>query len=91
MARGFTDCHCHLPANEFTQAGVRALVAVTEGSSLRKIFTCQKAILGLCSLVLGFIPFRDQGKTCIVSRFRSWSHSFPCSQNTQMILWQSGR
>ncbi|KTF82868.1 hypothetical protein cypCar_00004231 [Cyprinus carpio] len=74
MARGFIDCHCHLSANEFTQdiddvllrakmAGVKALVAVTEGASeFEKVIQLSKTYPGFVFPCFGIHPLQGSGQ-----------------------------
>lgn len=63
MARGFIDCHCHLSADEFTQAGVKALVAVTEGASeFEKVILLSKTYPGFVFPCFGIHPLQGSGQ-----------------------------
>ncbi|KAL1253941.1 hypothetical protein QQF64_016170 [Cirrhinus molitorella] len=74
MTRGFIDCHCHLSANEFTQdiddvllrakkAGVKALVAVTEGASeFEKVIQLSKTYPGFVFPCFGIHPLQGSGQ-----------------------------
>ncbi|XP_073709352.1 putative deoxyribonuclease tatdn3 [Garra rufa] len=74
MARGFIDCHCHLSANEFTQdiddvllrakqAGVQALVAVTErASEFEKVIQLSKTYPGFVFPCFGIHPLQGSGQ-----------------------------
>lgn len=74
MARGFIDCHCHMSANEFTQdlddvilrakkAGVKALVAVTEGAGeFEKVIQLSKVYPGFVFPCFGIHPLQGSGQ-----------------------------
>ncbi|XP_009292997.2 putative deoxyribonuclease tatdn3 isoform X2 [Danio rerio] len=74
MARGFIDCHCHISASEFTtdtddvlliakKAGVKALVAVTEGASeFEKVIQLSKTYPGFVFPCFGIHPLQGSGQ-----------------------------
>uniref|UniRef100_A0A672PPJ1 Putative deoxyribonuclease tatdn3 n=1 Tax=Sinocyclocheilus grahami TaxID=75366 RepID=A0A672PPJ1_SINGR len=63
MARGFIDCHCHLSANEFTQAGLKALVSVTEGASeFEKVIQLSETYPGFVFPCFGIHPLQGSGQ-----------------------------
>ncbi|XP_051500182.1 putative deoxyribonuclease tatdn3 [Myxocyprinus asiaticus] len=74
MAREFIDCHCHMSANEFTQdtdeviqraktAGLKALVAVTEGASeFEKVIQLSKIYPGFIFPCFGIHPLQGSAQ-----------------------------
>ncbi|XP_049336444.1 putative deoxyribonuclease tatdn3 isoform X2 [Astyanax mexicanus] len=59
MDEPLVDCHCHLSANEFLQAGVKALIAVTEGASeFESVIQLSKAYQGLIFPCFGIHPLQ---------------------------------
>ncbi|XP_058612338.1 feline leukemia virus subgroup C receptor-related protein 1 isoform X3 [Onychostoma macrolepis] len=81
MARGFIDCHCHLSANEFTQAGVKALVAVTEGASeFEKVLQLSKTYPGFVFPCFGIHPLQGSGQDLHCVKFQDLEPFLPLFQ-----------
>uniref|UniRef100_A0A8C9RWI9 TatD DNase domain containing 3 n=1 Tax=Scleropages formosus TaxID=113540 RepID=A0A8C9RWI9_SCLFO len=62
MDGGYVDCHCHISATEFNEAGVRALISVTEEvSEFARVIQLSKVYPGLVAPCLGVHPVQRSG------------------------------
>ncbi|KAF3703180.1 putative deoxyribonuclease tatdn3 [Channa argus] len=62
MEYGFVDCHCHISAREFEEAGVKTLIAVTEEvGEFTRVLQLQERYLDLVAPCFGIHPLQGGG------------------------------